>query len=156
MPSDERDDPGIRVPPPLVYLLGLLLGVVLDRKIHVPFLPRGVARVLGWPACGRRNGAGGLVRSNDARRRHYYPHRQARIEPRLGRTIPLQPQPWLPSTGDALRWDSGSQERAVGHPSLAVGAVCDPARGDRARGALPGTHFRGGVPRLQGEVRRWV
>jgi protein-S-isoprenylcysteine O-methyltransferase Ste14 len=33
--SDDQDTPGIRVPPP-----------------HVPFLPRGVARVLGWPLVG--------------------------------------------------------------------------------------------------------
>ena len=32
-----------------------------------------------------------------------------------------------------------------------VSVVCGTARGDRARGALPGTHLRGGVPGLQGE-----
>ena len=52
MPNDERDKPGIRVPPPLIYLLALLLGLLLDRRAHVPFLPRGVARVLGWPLVG--------------------------------------------------------------------------------------------------------
>jgi len=52
MPNDERDDPGIRVPPPPVYLLALLLGLALDRKVHVPVLPRGVSRVLGWPLVG--------------------------------------------------------------------------------------------------------
>ena len=50
--TDEPDNPGIRVPPPPVYLLALLLGLLLDRKAHVPFLPRGVARVLGWPFVG--------------------------------------------------------------------------------------------------------
>jgi hypothetical protein len=50
--TDEPDNPGIRVPPPPVYLLALLLGLLLDRKAHVPFLPRGVARVLGWPLVG--------------------------------------------------------------------------------------------------------
>ncbi len=49
MPSDERDDPGIKVPPPLIYLLPLVLGLVLDTRARVPFLPRGVARALGWP-----------------------------------------------------------------------------------------------------------
>jgi protein-S-isoprenylcysteine O-methyltransferase Ste14 len=49
MPNDERDKPGIRVPPPPIYLLALLLGLLLDRRMHVPFLPRGVARLLGWP-----------------------------------------------------------------------------------------------------------
>ena len=52
MPNDERDKPGIRVPPPPIYLLALLLGLLLDRKAHVPFLPRGVARLLGWPLVG--------------------------------------------------------------------------------------------------------
>src|SRR5215211_4919301 len=45
MPNDERDKPGIRVPPPPIYLLALLLGLLLDRRAHVPFLPR------GWRAC---------------------------------------------------------------------------------------------------------
>ena len=52
MPSDERDDPGIKVPPPLIYLLPLVLGLVLDTRARVPFLPRGVARALGWPLVG--------------------------------------------------------------------------------------------------------
>jgi protein-S-isoprenylcysteine O-methyltransferase Ste14 len=52
MPNDERDNPGIRVPPPPLYLLALLLGLVLDKKVHVPFLPRAAARVLGWPLVG--------------------------------------------------------------------------------------------------------
>jgi protein-S-isoprenylcysteine O-methyltransferase Ste14 len=52
VPNDERDKPGIRVPPPPIYLLALLLGLLLDRRMHVPFLPRGVARLLGWPLVG--------------------------------------------------------------------------------------------------------
>ena len=50
--ADEQDNPGIRVPPPLIYLLPLLLGLLLNRRLHVPFLPRRVARVLGWPLVG--------------------------------------------------------------------------------------------------------
>ena len=50
--ADDQDNPGIRVPPPLVYLLALLLGLLLNRRFHVPFLSRGVARVLGWPLVG--------------------------------------------------------------------------------------------------------
>ena len=50
--ADDQDIPGIRVPPPLVYLLGLKLGFLLDRRAQVPFLPCGVARVLGWPLVG--------------------------------------------------------------------------------------------------------
>src|SRR5215207_1444345 len=50
--ADDQDNPGGRVPPPLTYLLTLLLGLVLDRRFHVPFLPQGAARVLGWPLVG--------------------------------------------------------------------------------------------------------
>src|SRR5919112_6525316 len=50
--ADNRDNPGGRVPPPLTYLLTLLLGLVLDRRFHVPFLPHSVPRVLGWPLVG--------------------------------------------------------------------------------------------------------
>ena len=50
--ADEQDTPSIRVPPPPIYLLALLLGLLLDRRAHVPFLPRGVARLLGWPLVG--------------------------------------------------------------------------------------------------------
>jgi protein-S-isoprenylcysteine O-methyltransferase Ste14 len=52
MADDGKDNPGIRVPPPPLYVLALLLGLVLDRKVHVPFLPRRVARVLGLPLVG--------------------------------------------------------------------------------------------------------
>jgi protein-S-isoprenylcysteine O-methyltransferase Ste14 len=52
MTDDERDNPGILLPPPLTYLLPLILGLLLDRGIHVPFLPRNIARTLGWPLLG--------------------------------------------------------------------------------------------------------
>ena len=41
--ADNQDNPGIRVPPPLIYLLPLAAGLVLDRRWHVPFLPRRLA-----------------------------------------------------------------------------------------------------------------
>ncbi len=50
--ADDHDNPGIRVPPPLIYLLPLVLGLLLNRRLHVPFLPHGVARVLGWSLVG--------------------------------------------------------------------------------------------------------
>ena len=50
--ADSQDNPGIRVPPPLIYLLPLILGLLLDRRAHVPFLPRSVARGLGWSLLG--------------------------------------------------------------------------------------------------------
>jgi protein-S-isoprenylcysteine O-methyltransferase Ste14 len=52
MASDERDNPGIRVPPPLIYLLPLVAGLLLDRRSHVAFLPRGVSPSIGWPLIG--------------------------------------------------------------------------------------------------------
>jgi protein-S-isoprenylcysteine O-methyltransferase Ste14 len=55
--NDERDNPGIKVPPPLIYLLPLLLGLILDRKAHLPFLPSGVVRIVGRPLIG----CGGLI-----------------------------------------------------------------------------------------------
>jgi protein-S-isoprenylcysteine O-methyltransferase Ste14 len=54
--ADDQDDPGIRVPPPLIYLLPLILGLLLNRRAPVPFLPRSAARGLGWPLIG-----GGVV-----------------------------------------------------------------------------------------------
>jgi protein-S-isoprenylcysteine O-methyltransferase Ste14 len=48
MADDQRENPGIRVPPPLIYLAPLVSGLLIDRKFHFPFLPRRVARILGW------------------------------------------------------------------------------------------------------------
>jgi protein-S-isoprenylcysteine O-methyltransferase Ste14 len=50
--SDEQDNPGGWLPQSLTYLLTLLLGLVLDRRLHLPFLPHRVARLLGWPLVG--------------------------------------------------------------------------------------------------------
>ena len=50
--TDEPDYPGIRGPPPPVYLLALLLGLLMARKAYVPSLPPTVARVLCWPLVG--------------------------------------------------------------------------------------------------------
>jgi hypothetical protein len=48
--ADGQDNPGIRVPPPLIYLLALLLGLLLNIRLHVPFLSREVACILlRWP-----------------------------------------------------------------------------------------------------------
>jgi protein-S-isoprenylcysteine O-methyltransferase Ste14 len=52
MSNDEPDNPGIKVPPPLIYLLPLLLGSILNRKAHLHFLPSGVVRIVGWPLIG--------------------------------------------------------------------------------------------------------
>jgi protein-S-isoprenylcysteine O-methyltransferase Ste14 len=50
--ANDQDNPGIKVPPPLIYLLPLVLGLLLNRKAHVPFLPSGIRRTIGWPLIG--------------------------------------------------------------------------------------------------------
>jgi protein-S-isoprenylcysteine O-methyltransferase Ste14 len=50
--ADNQDNPGIRLPPPLIYLVPLAAGLVLDRRLHLPFLGRRVARGLGWSLLG--------------------------------------------------------------------------------------------------------
>jgi protein-S-isoprenylcysteine O-methyltransferase Ste14 len=40
------------VSPPLIYLLPLVLGLLLDRRAHVPFLLRLAVRGLGWSLLG--------------------------------------------------------------------------------------------------------
>ena len=54
--TDNQDNPGINVPPPLIYVVPLILGLLLDRRAHLPFLPRAAARGLGWQLIG-----GGVV-----------------------------------------------------------------------------------------------
>jgi protein-S-isoprenylcysteine O-methyltransferase Ste14 len=50
MPQDEPDAAmGLGVPPPVVYLGPLLLGLLLNRKIPAPFLPRRSTRIVGLP-----------------------------------------------------------------------------------------------------------
>jgi protein-S-isoprenylcysteine O-methyltransferase Ste14 len=46
--TDNQDTPGINVPPPLIYAVPLILGLVIDRRAHLPFLARSAARGLGW------------------------------------------------------------------------------------------------------------
>jgi protein-S-isoprenylcysteine O-methyltransferase Ste14 len=50
--TDNQDNPGINVPPPLIYVVPLILGLLLDRGARLPFLPRSAARGLGWPLIG--------------------------------------------------------------------------------------------------------
>ncbi len=52
MADDERDNPGIVAPPPLIYLGPLVLGLLLNRKFPAPFLPRRMARILGLSLLG--------------------------------------------------------------------------------------------------------
>ena len=50
--TDNQDNPGINMPPPLIYAVTLVLGLLLDRRVPLPFLPRSAARGLGWPLIG--------------------------------------------------------------------------------------------------------
>jgi protein-S-isoprenylcysteine O-methyltransferase Ste14 len=43
------DNPGVIAPPPLIYAGALALGLLVNRLYPIPFLPRAVGRVLGWP-----------------------------------------------------------------------------------------------------------
>lgn len=49
MTDDDRDNAGVVAPPPLIYLGALALGLLLDKKLPIPFLPRSISRALGWP-----------------------------------------------------------------------------------------------------------
>jgi hypothetical protein len=52
MPNDEQDKAGVIAPPPLIYLGALIFGLLLSRRFPIPFLPRRMARSLGWPLLG--------------------------------------------------------------------------------------------------------
>ncbi|MBA3490847.1 MAG: isoprenylcysteine carboxylmethyltransferase family protein [Rubrobacteraceae bacterium] len=46
---DNADNPGVIAPPPLIYAGALLSGLLANRRYHIPFLPRPLMRILGWP-----------------------------------------------------------------------------------------------------------
>ena len=50
--TDERDNAGVVAPPPLIYLGPLVLGLLLNRRFPVLFLPRRIAHIVGWPLVG--------------------------------------------------------------------------------------------------------
>lgn len=53
MADDERGRArGIAVPPPLIYLGPLAVGLMMDKAMPLPFLTRGLSRALGWPMLG--------------------------------------------------------------------------------------------------------
>jgi protein-S-isoprenylcysteine O-methyltransferase Ste14 len=52
MADDGRDNADVIAPPPLIYLLPLLLGLLLNRRLPIPLMPRGLARLLGLPVLG--------------------------------------------------------------------------------------------------------
>ena len=49
--SPRRDSPGVRIPPPVITLAAILLGVWMNRWVPIQLLPddlRGIARDIGW------------------------------------------------------------------------------------------------------------
>jgi protein-S-isoprenylcysteine O-methyltransferase Ste14 len=52
VPNDEQDKAGVVAPPPLIYLGALIFGLLLGRRFPMSFLPRTMARGLGWPLLG--------------------------------------------------------------------------------------------------------
>jgi protein-S-isoprenylcysteine O-methyltransferase Ste14 len=52
MSSDAQDKAGVVAPPPLIYLGPLIFGLLLNRRLPIPFLPRRMARSLGWSLLG--------------------------------------------------------------------------------------------------------
>ncbi|CAN5535076.1 MAG: methyltransferase family protein [Rubrobacteraceae bacterium] len=46
---DENDNPGVIAPPPLIFGVPLILSLLLNRKAKLPFLPREINRLFGWP-----------------------------------------------------------------------------------------------------------
>ena len=50
--ADDRDTAGVVAPPPLIYLGSLVLGLILNMRHPIAFLPRTMARALGWSLVG--------------------------------------------------------------------------------------------------------
>ena len=51
-PNETPDTAGVVAPPPLIYAGALTVGLLAKALFPVRFLPRTVARVLGWPLVG--------------------------------------------------------------------------------------------------------
>ena|SRR5215208_4455834 len=148
--AEEQDNPGGWLPPPLTYLLTLVLGLVLDRSLHLPFLPHRVARVLGWPLVG-----GGIALATWFIRTMRAADTTLDINKPVSRVVQDGPFRYSRNpgylSGDDLHRASHSSERSMGHPFVAVAGGCDPEGANRARGTLSGTHLRRGVPGLQAQ-----
>jgi hypothetical protein len=74
MSNDEPDNPGIKVPPPLIYILPLFSGLILDRKERTNKLPMpgNIARNAGgareWREAREVRGCRGSFRQGHLRR----------------------------------------------------------------------------------------
>ncbi len=141
--TDERDNAGVIAPPPLIYLVPLVLGLLLKRTFPIPFLPPRATRVLGWPL---------IVGGVSLMSWFFFTMRRADtpIDPRepvsnLATDGPLHPQPRLPLDSHDLRGGIQPRQRALLHTAPVGGAVGHTARCDRTRGTLPGAQVRRGV-----------
>jgi len=47
--GEKRDNPGVVAPPPLIFAAALGAGLLFNRRRPMPFLPRPLPRLLGWP-----------------------------------------------------------------------------------------------------------
>jgi protein-S-isoprenylcysteine O-methyltransferase Ste14 len=47
---EDRDNPGVIAPPPLIYAGALAVGLLANRLYPISFLPRPFSRALGWPS----------------------------------------------------------------------------------------------------------
>ena len=56
MSGNDRDNPGVVAPPPLIYAVALAVGLLAHRLRPVSFLPRELSRLFGWTLLG-----GGLL-----------------------------------------------------------------------------------------------
>ena len=90
--TDNQDNPHINIPPPLIYVVPLALGLVLDRRAPLPFLARCGTRP-GVAALRQRASTQRVVPKDDARRPSADTHRQAGAEAYHNRSVPLHPQP---------------------------------------------------------------
>lgn len=48
----EQDNAGVIAPPPLMFLVPLIIGLRLDRRFPLPFLPRALSRIPGLALTG--------------------------------------------------------------------------------------------------------
>ena len=115
--TDNQDNPGINLPPPLICAVPLVWGC-FSVKGAPPSCRCGAGPRVA--ALRRRGGAQWVVPKDDARRRSADTYRQAGAEAYYNRPVPLHPQPRLSRSGGDLLWDRLSAQLAVGNATVAV------------------------------------
>jgi hypothetical protein len=130
MPEDEPDAMGLGVPPqPVAYLGPLILGLLLNRRIPAPFLPRGLTRMLGLPLI-----SGGVLLGG-------WTYRMMRRA-----NTPITGEPFVAGKPTTSLVTQGPF-RYTRNPG---NAAHDATHRDRARRTLPGGQVRRGIPKIQG------